>query len=485
MKQNWNERLRNRDKSLHVHLIGIGGAGLSAIARVLLEMQMRVSGSDRRSGDRAQRLVDAGATVYPQQVAANLVDLEPVRRPDVVLISSAIAPDNPERAAAEALGIPVVKRNDFLAALLASRTVVAVAGSHGKSTTTSMIVQMLRTGGLDVGYIIGTDLPGYGNASAGSHDIFVIEADEYDHMFLGLRPAVAVITNVEWDHPDCFPTPRDFAAAFEQFVAQLQPGGCVISCADDAGAEALHAAPHPAQSTWIRYGLAADADLRALDPQPAPECGLQTALTWRGEPAGQLALQVLGLHNVRNALAAACVGRWCGLPMDDLTHGLGAFLGSARRLEWKGEANGITVLDDYAHHPTEVRATLAALRQRYPQQRVWAVFQPHTFSRTHQMLDEMAQSFCHADRVLVLDIYAAREQDTGLVSAADVVAHSSHPAIQHIARLDEAAAYLARHAQPGDVVVTLGAGDSYVVGETLLAHLQTMQPDEVYSHAEN
>lgn len=462
--------------AVHVHLLGIGGAGLSAIAQVLLEMGVRVSGSDRQISERTARLMDAGATVYAQQAAANLTDLTPAEQPDVVLISSAVPEENPERRAAVALNIPVVKRNDFLSVLLAGRRVIGVAGTHGKSTTTAMTVKVLRDGGLDVGYIIGTDLPGFGNAHAGSHEFFVIEADEYDHMFLGLQPEVAVITNVEWDHPDCYPTPQSFTEAFAAFVQRVQPGGCIISCADDAGAEALRlheSAALAGDPRWVRYGTHTKADLRGVNPQPVPDGGLRTDTVWNGEPVGALALRVLGIHNVRNALAAACVGHWCNLPFDVIWQSLGTFSGTARRLERKGTVRDIIIFDDYAHHPTEVRATLAALRQRFPQRRIWGVFQPHTFSRTHELLTEMSNSFEDADRVLVTDIYAAREQDTGLVNAAHIVARSNHPAITHTPTLDDATTSLVQNVAPGDVIVTLGAGDGYKIGEALLSQLSS------------
>ena len=224
----WQDRLANRDQTLGVYLIGIGGAGLSAIATVLLEQGARVAGSDRQASAATQRLQELGARVVIGQAAENLTDLPPDTRPDVVLISSAVDGQNPERRAAEDLGIPVVKRSEFLPALLANRRVIAVAGAHGKTTTTAMIVHVLRSGGVDCGYIVGSDVPGYGNGAAGTAPEFVIEADEYDRMFLGLRPAVAVITNVEWDHPDCYPTPASFRRAFMQFTDGVDRDGLVI-----------------------------------------------------------------------------------------------------------------------------------------------------------------------------------------------------------------------------------------------------------------
>ena len=467
----WQERLQQRDPGLHIHLIGIGGAGLSAIATVLLEVGVRVSGSDREASARTARLADAGATVLIGQSAANL-DPAAGLHPDVVLISSAVAVDNPERAAAASQGIPVVKRDDFLPVLLATRRVVGVAGTHGKTTTTAMIVTALRGAGLDVGYIVGADIPGLGNAAAGSHPLFVIEADEYDYMFLGLQPAAAVITNVEWDHPDCYPTPASFRRAFMRFVDRVDRDGMVVTCADDEGAEKLRAFAGTRRAQWLTYGVAETADLRATDIAAAPGGGISATVHWWHAPAVRLDLQVPGTHNLENAMAALAIANWANVPMDTAAAALQAYTGSTRRFEVKGEAAGVIVIDDYAHHPTEIMATLAAARGRFPTRRIWAVFQPHTFSRTARMLYRMGDSFAKADRVIVTDIYAARETDDGTVSAAELVAASAHPDIRHIRRLADAADFLAENVAPGDVVITLGAGDVNTVGAMLLDALR-------------
>lgn len=467
----WQQRLAECDQTLRVHLIGIGGAGLSAIAQVLVELGVQVSGSDRQTSATTALLAAQGATIFSGQNAANLTDQPAEQRPDLVLISSAVDASNPERQAAEALGIAVVKRDEFLSVLLAQRTVIAVAGTHGKSTTTAMIVKVLREAGVDTGYIIGTVLPGYGNGSAGSAPYFVIEADEYDHMFLGLRPSVEVITNVEWDHPDCYPTPSSFRRAFMQFVDLAERDGLIISCADDLGAEQVRAYGASRGPNWIVYGLAEHADMRATALQAVASSGYSADLVWWNAPIGQMALGVPGVHNVRNALAALAVASWCKVPFDQAISSLESFTGTARRFEIKGEAKGVVVIDDYAHHPTEIEATLAAARRRYPQQRIWAVFQPHTYSRTRHMLYRMGDSFENADHVIVTDIYAAREINDGTVSAAELVAASAHRSIVHIGALADVAEYLLKQVQPGDVVITLGAGDGYRVGEMVLAAL--------------
>jgi UDP-N-acetylmuramate--alanine ligase len=472
--EGWRKRLSAGDPSLHVHLLGIGGAGLGPIAIVLHEMGFRVSGSDAQMNPRLEALAERGITVYPGQKAENLT-AHPESCPHVVLISSAVGVENPERRAAEDLGIPIVKRREFLMPLLAQRSILAVAGTHGKSTTTAMIVQILQECGVDAGYIVGSELPRYGSAHAGTSPYFVIEADEYDHMFLGLMPQVAVITNVEWDHPDCFPSPQSFTQAFSAFTAGVPAHGLIVGCGDDEGAETVRREV-PTPAPWIRYGLGEDMDLRAVDAHPLPNGGYAADLHWQGTPIGSLSLQVPGLHNLRNALAALAVARSCHLPDEEILTALGHYQGVARRFELKGERRGVTVIDDYAHHPTEVRATLAAARARYGDRRLWAVVQPHTFSRTRELLHEMAASFGDADRVIVTDIYAARERDDGTLSAADLVAASDHPHIEHISGLEAIADSLAARVNTGDVVITLGAGTSYQIGEILLEWLLQFKP---------
>ncbi len=469
--ESWQERLKRDDSTLRVHLIGIGGAGLSAIARVLMERGIGVSGSDRQESERTRGLAASGAAVFGRQVAENLTGLPAWERPNVVLLSSAIDEANPERRAAEALGLPIVKRESFLRPFLAGRDVIAVSGTHGKSTTTAMIVQTLHKSGCDAGYIIGADLPGYGNAHAGTERTFVIEADEYDRMFQGLTPMVAVVTNVEWDHPDCYPTPTSFVDAFRQFVAQARVDGCVVSCGDDPGAEALRGGRSGGGPAWLTYGLRRGCDVHATDEIVDGAGGFAATVREGGKPIGSLRLQAPGLHNLRNALAALTVTRRCGVPMAQILASLQQYRGIRRRFELKGERGCVTVIDDYAHHPTEVEATLAAARNRFGERRIWAVFQPHTFSRTSLMLHKIALSFDNADTVLVTDIYAARESGDGALAAAEVAAASPHPSIRHSGDVEATSALLHAEVTAGDVVLTLGAGTSYRVGELLLERL--------------
>ncbi|MEM7126450.1 MAG: UDP-N-acetylmuramate--L-alanine ligase [Chloroflexota bacterium] len=477
MSGSWQSRLIERDPTLHIYLVGIGGAGLSGIAQILHEMGIGISGSDRAQSHATERLVKLGIPICVPQGSHNLANL--THQPDIILMSSAIAPDHSELLYAKEAQIPIVKRDRFLPVMLEGRQLIAIAGTHGKSTTTAMVTKVLREAGVEAGYLIGATLPGYGNASAGADEcpFFVLEADEYDQMFLGLQPTLAVMTNVEWDHPDCYPTPASFEQAFAQFAEKVSPKGLIISCADDPGAESVRLTTS-GSTTWVTYGLDPSADLQARRPSAVAGEGYSVELRWWNAPTGQLQLQVPGLYNLRNALAAIYVGRWCGVSIQQATASLYDFKGTARRFEIKGEFEGITIVDDYAHHPTEVQMTLAAAANRFPERRIWAVFQPHTFSRTEELFQQMSQCFGQADRVLVTDIYAAREVNTGRVSSADLVSAASHPAIRYTPKLLDAVDQLELAVQPGDVVITMGAGDCYQISEMLLERLQMKVVEE-------
>ena len=450
-----------------MHLIGIGGTGLSAIARVLLESGYTVSGSDRQRSPLAQAVEAAGARVFIGHAAEN------VRGAQLVIRSSAIPDDNPEVQAARRAGIPVLKRVDFLGRLLEDRLGIAIAGSHGKTTTTAMIAWVLTALGQQPGFIVGGVVENLGvNARAGEGKPFVIEADEYDYMFLGLRPQIAVVTNVEHDHPDLFPTPEVFYDAFLQFMRRLPPEGVLIYCADDLGAEALGRQAVAESWTSLAYSLEkSGVDYAAADLRINARGAYDFAVLRRGVLATDVHLGVPGRHNVANALAVLAVCDQLELPLDAAAEALAEFRGSGRRFQVRGEAGGVVVVDDYAHHPTEIRATLQAARARYPERRIWAVWQPHTYTRTKTLFADFAAAFDEADGVLVTEVYRAREPVDENFSAAQVVAAMHHPDAHFTPALEDAADYLLTHLRSGDVVLVLSAGDAPEISERVLAGL--------------
>jgi UDP-N-acetylmuramate--alanine ligase len=471
----------NRQKSSvdpNVHLIGIGGIGLSAIAKILLEEGYRVSGSDLQSSPLTANLEALGASIYQGHAAGNLGPA------DLVVMSSAIPPDNPEVGAARQRGIPVIKRDQMLGRMMEGRYGVAVAGTHGKTTTTAMIAWLLTQAGLDPTFIVGGVVENLGtNAQAGQGEHFVIEADEYDYTFLGLKPRLAVVTVIEMDHPDCFRDLDEVTEAFIKFVRLVPEDGSVVGCGDEDRVKAVieelvESKGKRGGPQVVTYGLDADVDWQAVEVRANGVGGSDFVALKNGQSVGTFGLQLPGLHNVKNALAAIVVADHLGLDLTDVGAALREFQGTQRRFEVKGTADGVVVVDDYAHHPTEIRATLAAARGRYPDSEIWAVFQPHTYSRTKALLDEFAESFGDADHVIVVDIYAAREYDDLGVSAADIVARMAHPDVRHIASLDEAVTYLGQHLKPGEVLITLGAGDGYLVGERVLTGLGQEAEDE-------
>ena len=469
MSEAW-QRLLQRPRwargAVHIHLVGIGGAGLSAIATVLHEEGYTVSGCDRAPSAVTAGLAQRGIVVHQGHAAAHLAGVS------LVLASSAVPPDAPELAAARANGIPVLRRGELLAELMRGRVRVAVAGTHGKTTTTGMIAWVLTQAGRDPTFIVGGHLPDLGtNARAGRGLAFVIEADEYDRMFLGLTPTVAVITAVEWDHPDCYPTPEAFLAAFASFIARVPAEGWIIGCMDDPGVQRLRLGC-AAQGQWEGYGLETKAEWQAMDVRPNAQGGSDFTVLRSGQRRAQVSLALPGKHNVRDALAALAAVAHLGVEVEEAAHILRSFHGATRRFEVKGEVDGIMVIDDYGHHPTEIQATLAAARQRFPGRAIWAVFQPHTFSRTRALLDEFAAAFADADHVIITDIYAARERDDLGMHASHIVGHMSHPDARYIGNLDEVVVYLLRSLRPDDVLITLGAGDGYLVGEQVLAGLR-------------
>jgi UDP-N-acetylmuramate--alanine ligase len=456
----------------HVHLIGIGGSGMSAIARLLLESGYTVSGSDRTLSPLAEGLRAVGARVLPGHQASY------IDGSDLVVRSSAIPDDNPEVIAARSAGIPVLKRAEFLGQLMTKHFGIAVAGTHGKTTTTAMIAWTLTSLGQDPSYIVGGMVKNLGtNAHAGKGATFVVEADEYDHMFLGLKPRLIIITNVEHDHPDCYPTPSDYRQAFLDFANRLLPGGILFVCSEDEGAMSILESYQPKGRVVAPYGTRQDLPGYQARNLKANARGSFDFEAWicpeKASPSllARVSLLVPGRHNVLNALAALACAHSLGLSPESAAEALGNYRGTGRRFELRGEVDGIAVIDDYAHHPTQIKATLAAARARYPGRRIWSVWQPHTFSRTRALLPDFAAAFENADQVVVTEVYAAREAPDGF-SAASVVAIMPHPAARFIASLPDVTTYLMQELRPGDVLLVLSAGDADLVSTQVLKRLE-------------
>lgn len=465
----------NERSAVRIHLVGIGGAGLSAIARILLGRGYTVSGSDARASHTLTELTELGAKTFVGHQADRVLGAH------LVLISSAVPPDNVEVATATAAGIPVVKREHFLPPLMAGYTSICVAGTHGKTTTTAMIASGLDSLGAEPTFIVGSEIRSLGaSARAGCPDSpFVLEADEYDRMFLGLEPHIAVITNVEWDHVDCYPSIDSYREAFAEFAGRVPRGGTVIYCGDDPGACWVRTQAERAEPRWISYGLTPGNQWRAIDLQVNADGGTDFLVEHNGLPWQPVSLTIPGQHNVLNALAALAAMHAAGYVFtgpDKNLKFLRDFAGTSRRLEHKGTACGIIVLDDYAHHPTEIRATLSAARQRFPRRAIWVLFQPHTYSRTHALLNEFCDALKNAEHVLITDIYAAREHDTMGVSAHDLIAKlNTHPDARYAGDHAAAARLLLAELQPGNVLLTLGAGDGCQVGDQVLTELRARE----------
>jgi UDP-N-acetylmuramate--alanine ligase len=460
---------------MRYHIVGIAGAGMSAIANLLLDQGHTVSGSDLSANRLTAALEARGARVFVGHDANN------VRGADALIATAAIRGAHPELDAARTLGIPIRSRADLWQEWSQQRPVIAVAGTHGKTTTTAMIAVVLERAGLDPGFMIGGEVPDLGvNARWGAATApLVIEADEYERVFLALRPQIAVITNIEWDHPDIYPDEASYFDTFAQFASKVADRRKLVLCGDDAGIRQALDTPearfygideelarNPASCRLAPLDWSASAvDGTGFDVWRYDRRSFGSRRMWHQE------LQVPGAHNVRNALAAITVAAQLGVAFEPVSAALAAFRGTARRFELKGERAGITVIDDYAHHPTETRATLAAARQRYGARRLLVYVQPHTFSRTTALLADWPDAFVDADVVLIGDIYAAREQGdkAGLARTLAERITASGKQAEAGGDLAAATARLAELAQAGDVVLTLGAGDGYLVGEQLLA----------------
>jgi UDP-N-acetylmuramate--alanine ligase len=443
-----------------VHFIGIGGAGMSAIAKVLLERGCSVSGSDLKMSRAATMLEAMGAAVHVGHDASHISD------DMVVVYSSAIPADNPELRRSEELGLTIMTRGEALASVLQDRRSIVVAGTHGKTTTTSMIVSILRHAGIDPTYLVGGGLNDVGtNARFGRDDIAVAESDESDGSFLLLEPTIAVVTNIEEDHLEYWNSFAAIREGFETFLNRVDKQGSVILPQHE------RALAGPLEGMHVMT-FGDDGDVHADEVGLAPQGARFILVTPEG--SSPVRLRVPGLHNVSNALAAATAALVVGVPLESVASGLGEFKGVERRFQIRGREGGITVIDDYAHHPTEVRATLAAARPG-PWDRLVAVFQPHRYSRTEKLHRDFGRSFEHADRVIVMDVYGAGEAPVPGVSGklvADAIC-SALPGrpVAYLPHRKDLMAYLQIYTRAGDALITLGAGDVSTVGEELLARL--------------
>lgn len=433
-----------------VHFVGIAGAGMSALAELFVRRGVNVSGCDNSPGPMAEDLEQLGVQLFTGHDPAHVIGAR------AVVFTSAMPKDSPELAAARAAGIAVVRRAEALGAAVSGGDVIGVAGTHGKTTTTVMTTEALRGAGIDVTGVVGGRVAAWGgNLSFGSDKVFVVEADEYDRSFLALNPAVAVVTNMEADHLDIY---RDLDDIREAFADYVRGARVVVLCGDDPGANSL---PVANSAEVIRYGIhSPDARLVASDVAPVGR-GVTFSTRYDGAPFGEFRLSVPGMHNVRNALAAIASGIALGVPGAQLAAGLERFGGVERRFQHIADARGVTIIDDYAHHPTEIAATVDAARAAYPGRRLVIAFQPHLYTRTRDFAPEFGRVLARADVLFLADLYPARERPIEGVSAAlvrDAAAASGNPVAWEGNR-NELAQALAERVRAGDVVITIGAGD--------------------------
>ncbi len=460
-------------RTRRVHFVGIGGIGMSGIAELLANLGYGVSGSDARQSDLTDRLASLGVTISVGHAARN------VEGADVVVVSSAIAADNPEVAEARARHIPVIPRAEMLAELMRLRVGIAIAGAHGKTTTTSMVALMLERVGLDPTAVIGGRLSAFGsNARLGQGEFMVVEADESDRSFLRLTPAIAILTNIDREHMETYGTFDRLMDAFAAFADRVPFYGAVIACVDDAPVRSL--LPRLTRRT-VTYGFSDDAQVRGFDPVTDGRSGrcrvrFDVPGISGGAGEGELRVAVPGRHNLQNALAAVAVGLEIGQPFDRLAAALAGFHGAERRYDVRGLERGVTVVDDYGHHPTEVTAVLRAARDGQPG-RIIAVFQPHRYTRTRDLMDDFGPALALADLVILTDIYPAGEAPIAGVTIerlADAVGRHAKD-VRVVKRIEDLPAAVADLARRGDLVVTLGAGSIGTVADRVLKSLAAKQ----------
>jgi UDP-N-acetylmuramate--alanine ligase len=454
-----------------VHFVGIGGIGMSGLAEVLLELGYRVTGSDLKLSPATERLAARGAVIFEGHAAHHLSGA------NAVVVSSAVREDNPEVAEARRLGLPVIPRGELLAELMRLKFGIAVAGSHGKTTTTSMITAVLSHAGLDPTVVVGgrIGILGGANVRLGKSDFLVVESDESDGSFLKLAPIVAIVTNIDREHLDHYSGGiQEIRAAFAEFAGKVPFYGVAILCLDDENVQQILPALN---RRTLTYGTSAQADLR-IAQSSSGHMASEFQLQFHGRDLGCFRLHVPGAHNVLNAAAAVAVGLELEVPVENIREGLAGFSGVERRFQVRGVERGIAVIDDYGHHPTEVRATLAAARAcRYG--RIHVLFQPHRYTRTEALMDEFARAFHQADSVHVLDIYAASEPPIAGVTAqalAERIRAFGHRSAHFAGTMERGIEAVVEAAVPGDAILTLGAGSVYQAGEKILRQLGEQRP---------
>ena len=450
-------------KPLHIHFIGIGGISMSGLAQILLQEDFIVSGSDAKESPLTDALAQKGARIFYGQRASNIQD-----DVEIVVYTAAIHPDNPEFAAAKAKGIPMLTRAQLLGQIMRNyQTPIAISGTHGKTTTTSMISQILLEGACDPTISVGGILPSIGgNIRVGQSETFVTEACEYTNSFLSFFPKISVILNMDADHLDFFKDIEDIRHSFRRFAQLLPADGTLIINVDTPHYEDII---KNLPCNVITYGVQNTADYQATDITYDKYGHASFTVLRNGKKAGSFYLKVPGIHNVSNALAAIVLAQLLQIPDDTIVKGLGSFTGTDRRFQFKGEVGGIHIVDDYAHHPTEIRATLTAAAN-YPHKKIWCVFQPHTYTRTKALLPEFAQALTLADHVILADIYAARETNTIGISSADLQERiqALGTPCEYFPSFDEIENYILSHCASGDLLITMGAGDVVRIGEQLL-----------------
>jgi len=459
--KNGHQRDLMRRKVKNIHFVGIGGIGMSGIAEVLLNLGYTISGSDLSQSDITQRLAVLGARIFAGHDASHLGDA------DVAVTSTAVKSNNPEVLEAQRRGIPVIPRAEMLAELLKMKFSIAVSGSHGKTTTTSMVSTVLAHGGLDPTMVIGGKLASIGsNAKMGDGEVIVAEADESDGSFLKLSPSLAVITNIDREHLDYYRDIEEIKEAFLQFANIVPFYGSTILCFDDENVKTI--LPQIKRKT-ITYGLTSSADYRAIDIKFAGSSST-FSLVYKGTPCGDVTLNVPGRFNVYNALATIAVAREFDMEYPAICEGLKRFVGVHRRLEVKGKSRGITVVDDYGHHPTEIRETLAAAKHVW-KDRIIVVFQPHRYTRTKALFEEFLTAFPNADTLIVTDIYAASEdpiEGVNALSLCEGIRRCGNHDVTYLSDFDDIVKHLLSIAKPTDVIITQGAGNVWKIGEEFL-----------------